>query len=45
MIDVAIDARITPRMSAGVRAYVHALLDGLPRVAPDIRVHARRPRR
>jgi glycosyltransferase involved in cell wall biosynthesis len=40
MIDVAIDARITPRMSAGVRAYVCGLLDGLPRVAPDIRVHA-----
>jgi glycosyltransferase involved in cell wall biosynthesis len=40
MIDVAIDARITPRMSAGVRAYVRALLDGIPRVAPDIRLHA-----
>jgi hypothetical protein len=40
MIDVAIDARITPRMSAGMRAYVHALVDGLPRVAPDIRLHA-----
>ncbi len=40
MIDVALDARITPRMSAGVRAYVRALLDGLPRVAPDIRLHA-----
>jgi glycosyltransferase involved in cell wall biosynthesis len=39
MIDVALDARITPRMSAGVRAYVGALLDGLPRVAPDIRLH------
>ena len=40
MIDVAIDARLTPRMSLGVRAYVRGLLDGLPRVAPDIRVHA-----
>jgi glycosyltransferase involved in cell wall biosynthesis len=39
MIDVAIDARITPRMSAGMRAYVRALLDGVPRVAPDIRLH------
>jgi glycosyltransferase involved in cell wall biosynthesis len=39
MIDVALDARITPRMSAGVCAYVRALLDGLPRVAPDIRLH------
>jgi glycosyltransferase involved in cell wall biosynthesis len=40
MIDVALDARITPRMSAGVSAYVRALLDGVPRVAPDIRLHA-----
>lgn len=40
MIDVAIDARVTGRMSAGVRAYLNALLAGLPRVAPDIRVHA-----
>ena len=39
MIDVALDARITPRMSAGVRAYVRALLEGMPRVAPDIRLH------
>ena len=39
MIDVALDARITPRMSAGMRAYVGALVDGLPRVAPDIRLH------
>jgi glycosyltransferase involved in cell wall biosynthesis len=39
MIDVALDARFTPRMSAGIRAYVHALLEGLPRVAPDIRLH------
>jgi glycosyltransferase involved in cell wall biosynthesis len=40
MIDVALDARITPRMSAGMRAYVQALVDGIPRVAPDIRLHA-----
>ena len=40
MIDVALDARITPRMSAGMRAYVRALLEGVPRVAPDIRLHA-----
>jgi glycosyltransferase involved in cell wall biosynthesis len=40
MIDVALDARITPRMSAGICAYVRALLEGLPRVAPDIRLHA-----
>ncbi len=40
MIDVALDARITPRMSAGVRAYVRALLEHLPHVAPDVRLHA-----
>jgi glycosyltransferase involved in cell wall biosynthesis len=40
MIDVALDARVTPRMSAGMRAYVRALLEGLPRAAPDIRLHA-----
>jgi glycosyltransferase involved in cell wall biosynthesis len=39
MIDVALDARITPRMSDGIRAYVRALCDALPRVAPDIRLH------
>jgi glycosyltransferase involved in cell wall biosynthesis len=39
VIDVALDARITPRMSAGMRAYVHALVEGLPRVARDIVVH------
>jgi glycosyltransferase involved in cell wall biosynthesis len=39
VIDVAIDARITPRMSAGMRAYVHALVEGVPHVAPDIRLH------
>ena len=39
MIDVALDARITPRMSAGMRAYVGALVDGLPRVARDVALH------
>lgn len=39
MIDVAIDARITRRTSAGTRAYVEALLERLPRVAPDVRLH------
>jgi glycosyltransferase involved in cell wall biosynthesis len=39
MIDVALDARITPRMSAGMRAYVRALVEGVPRVAADIRLH------
>ena len=39
MIDVAIDARAGRRLSAGMRAYLNALLDGLPRVAPDVRVH------
>ena len=38
MIDVAIDARVTRRMSFGVRAYVHELLTRLPAVAPDLRV-------
>jgi glycosyltransferase involved in cell wall biosynthesis len=36
--DVAIDARVTRRMSGGMRAYLAGLLDGLPRVAPDVRV-------
>jgi glycosyltransferase involved in cell wall biosynthesis len=40
MIDVALDARLTPRMSAGMRAYVQALVDGIPRVARDITLHA-----
>ena len=40
MIDVALDARITPRMSAGVRAYVKGIVAGVPRVAPDIALHA-----
>ncbi len=39
MIDVALDARITPRMSAGMRAYVRALVEGVPRVARDIVLH------
>jgi glycosyltransferase involved in cell wall biosynthesis len=39
MIDVAIDARVTRRMSAGMRAYLAALLDGVPRVAPDVQLH------
>ena len=38
MIDVAIDARMTRRMSLGVRAYVGELLGRLPLVAPDLRV-------
>lgn len=38
MIDVAIDARVTRRMSVGVRAYVHELLARLPAIAPDLRV-------
>ncbi len=37
MTDVAIDARITRRMSFGVRAYLHELLTRLPSAAPDIR--------
>jgi glycosyltransferase involved in cell wall biosynthesis len=40
MIDVALDARITPRMSAGMRAYVRALVERIPHVAPDLRLHA-----
>lgn len=40
MIDVAIDARVTRRMSAGMRAYLGALLGRLAHVAPDIRMHA-----
>jgi glycosyltransferase involved in cell wall biosynthesis len=40
MIDVALDARITPRMSAGMRAYVRALVAGMPRVARDVALHA-----
>lgn len=37
MIDVAVDARITARMSLGMRACVGALVDYLPIVAPDLR--------
>jgi glycosyltransferase involved in cell wall biosynthesis len=40
VIDVAIDARVTRRMSYGVRAYVHELLTRLPAVAPDLSVAA-----
>jgi glycosyltransferase involved in cell wall biosynthesis len=40
MIDVALDARLGRRMSAGMRAYVTALLDHIPQAAPDIRLHA-----
>lgn len=40
MIDVAIDARTTRRMSAGVRAYVRELIGALPRVAPELRIAA-----
>jgi glycosyltransferase involved in cell wall biosynthesis len=36
VIDVAIDGRITRRMSFGVRAYVNELLTRLPQAAPDI---------
>jgi glycosyltransferase involved in cell wall biosynthesis len=36
--DVAIDARITRRMSFGMRAYLEELLTRLPRVAPDLAV-------
>ncbi|GAC1540143.1 MAG: hypothetical protein NVS2B17_16130 [Candidatus Velthaea sp.] len=38
MIDVAIDARMTRRMSVGTRAYVNELLLRLPRVAVDLHV-------
>ncbi len=37
MIDVAIDARVTRRMSVGTRVYQRELLARLPHVAPDIR--------
>ena len=40
MTDVAIDARVTRRMSFGVRAYLRELLARLPRVAPDLAVRA-----
>jgi glycosyltransferase involved in cell wall biosynthesis len=38
VIDVAVDARVTRRMSFGVRAYVAQLLRLLPLAAPDLRV-------
>ena len=38
MIDVAIDGRMTRRMSVGTRTYVRELLARLPRVASDVRV-------
>lgn len=40
MIDIAVDARITRRMSFGVRAYLSELLARLPAAAPDLRVGA-----
>jgi len=40
VIDVAIDARVTRRMSFGMRAYLHELLTRLPSVAPDLGVAA-----
>lgn len=40
MIDIAIDARTTRRMSAGTRMYLDELLAGLPRVAADLHVAA-----
>ncbi len=40
MIDVAVDARVTRRMSFGVRAYVHELVTRLPAAAPDLRFAA-----
>jgi glycosyltransferase involved in cell wall biosynthesis len=38
VIDIAIDARITRRMSAGTQMYVNELLQRLPQVAPDIQM-------
>jgi glycosyltransferase involved in cell wall biosynthesis len=38
VIDVAIDGRVTRRMSFGVRAYLDQLLTRLPLVAPDVAV-------
>jgi glycosyltransferase involved in cell wall biosynthesis len=38
VIDVAIDARVTRRMSHGVRAYLDELLARLPRAAPDLTI-------
>jgi len=36
MIRVALATRATPRASAGMRAYARALIERLPRVAPDV---------
>jgi glycosyltransferase involved in cell wall biosynthesis len=36
VIDVAVDARVTRRMSLGMRAYLHELLTRLPSAAPDL---------
>jgi glycosyltransferase involved in cell wall biosynthesis len=36
VIRVALAARATPRASAGMRAYTRALLERMPRVAPDV---------
>jgi glycosyltransferase involved in cell wall biosynthesis len=36
VIDIAIDARLTRRMSVGTRTYVRELLARLPSVAPDL---------
>ncbi len=38
MIDVAVDARVTARMSMGTRAYLGELLARLPAVAPELTV-------
>jgi glycosyltransferase involved in cell wall biosynthesis len=38
--DVALDLRSSRRMSVGVRNYRDALVAGLPRVAPDLRIAA-----
>jgi len=37
-VDVALDGRLTRRMSFGMRAYTTRLLEYLPRVAPDLAV-------
>jgi glycosyltransferase involved in cell wall biosynthesis len=39
MINVALDARVTTRTSAGTAAYIAALVQWLPKVAPDLRIH------
>ncbi len=40
MIRVALAARATPRASAGMRAYARALIERVPRVAPDVELVA-----